>query len=109
MAQSVDEILRYHDLVVGRGRLFESVKRLASLEELPTNRRFVVCPGYESRGQRPMVVCVIAVNWKISAAVKKTRPSAISLKWRSSLPLAAKTNITNAAIMEMSASASMAR
>ena len=37
-----------------------------------------------------MVVCAIAVNCKIRAAPKKTRPSAISLKWRSSLPLAAK-------------------
>ena len=36
-----------------------------------------------------MCVFVIEVNWQISAAVRKTSPSAISLKRRSSRPLAA--------------------
>src|SRR5947207_13108019 len=38
--------------------------------------------------QRPMWVLVTEVNWQISAAVRKTSPSAISLKRRSSRPLA---------------------
>src|SRR5579885_3105588 len=67
--------------------------------------RAIVC---RNRLQRPMCVCVTAVNWKISAAVRRTRPSAISLRWRSSRPLAAKTNITNAAAIEISARRSTA-
>ena len=44
-----------------------------------------------------MCVFVIDVNWQISAAVRKTSPSAISLKRRSSRPLAANRNMTSAA------------
>src|SRR5947199_10559983 len=54
-----------------------------------------------------MWVFVSVVNWQIRAAVRKTSPRAISLKWRSSRPLAAKTNITSAAIVRMRASTSM--
>src|SRR3954447_12510496 len=55
-----------------------------------------------------MVVFVSAVNWQISAAVTKTRPSAISLKWRSSRPLAANPNITSPATIRTSAATSTA-
>jgi hypothetical protein len=44
-----------------------------------------------------MCVLVTEVNWQISAAARKTSPSAISLKRRSSRPLAAKANVTAAA------------
>jgi hypothetical protein len=60
--------------------------------------------GNEPRGlQRPIVDWVIAVNWQMSASVRKTRPSEISLKRRSSRPLAANANITSAPIMKMNA------
>src|SRR5215831_930234 len=54
-----------------------------------------------------MWVCVIWVNWQISAAVSRTSPTAISLKRRSSRPLAAKPNMTSAATDRMRARASM--
>src|SRR5437588_42621 len=40
-----------------------------------------------------MCVFVIEVNWQISAAERKTSPSAISLKRRSSRPLAAQRHV----------------
>src|SRR6476646_8208923 len=43
-----------------------------------------------------MCVLVTEVNWQISAAVRNTSPSAISLKRRSSRPLAANTNMISA-------------
>src|SRR5215472_9490873 len=52
-------------------------------------------------------VFVIEVNWQMSAAVRKTSPSAISLKRRSSRPLAANTNMSIAATARMRARASM--
>src|SRR6266487_2911199 len=54
-----------------------------------------------------MCVFVIDVNWQISAAVRKTSPSAISLKRRSSRPLAANRNMTSAATVRMRARTSM--
>src|SRR5580693_7580956 len=54
-----------------------------------------------------MCVFVIEVNWQIRAAVRKTSPSAISLKRRSSRPLAANRNVIIAAMVRMRARASM--
>jgi Asparaginase, N-terminal len=60
-----------------------------------------------ARAHRPMCVLVTAVNWQISAALRKTSPSAISLKRRSSRPLAANTNMIMAAAVKARARASM--
>jgi L-asparaginase len=57
--------------------------------------------------QRPMCVLVTEVNWQISAALRKTSPSAISLKRRSSRPLAANTNMIMAAAVRARARTSM--
>jgi len=56
---------------------------------------------------RPMCVFVIEVNWQISAADSRTRPIAISLKRRSSRPLAANANMTSAPTVRTRARASM--
>src|SRR5579884_2600890 len=60
-----------------------------------------------SATHRMMCVFVIAVNWQIRAATRKTRPRAISLKCRNSRPLAANANMTRAAIIRISAATSI--
>src|SRR4029077_15525765 len=68
----------------------------------------VGCSGEDGDGgHRPMVMVVIEVNWQINARGRSTSPSAISLKRRSSRPLAANRNITVAAAVKTSASTSM--
>ena len=57
----------------------------------------LVARGARGVAHRPMWVFVMEVNSHISAAVSRTSPSAISLKRRSSRPLAANRNVTSAA------------